>query len=606
MPEVTTPQTAAPAAPPTPPKSNVKKRRPKTIRNAVIAIIVVAALAVGGVFLYRFLTKQDAVESDIQAQPVSYGTIQSKVSGSGSARAKESAAITLTADGTVREVFVAAGDMVYEGQPLYTVFSQAAYDNITIAQNGVAAAEKNVQTAGENVRTAQAAVDELYQELAAIRAKTADLTVTAPFAGKLTDVQAFASGQELSQGTTIATLVNDKQLKLSLYFSYAYEDDIYVGQSVTVSIPAVMGSFTGKVEKINKVSYISPEGAVHFEVVVVFDNPRTLTAGMSASAILTAADGAAIYPYGDAKTEYYEIRTITTLTDGPVSDMSALMNYADVTAGQTLLVQGPDAINRAIEAKEKEIEAALASVTEANKGLETVQQALDEANTKLEEAVAALEDFDAVSPISGTVTSCTLVEGEDVKAGTTVITISNTTSMVVEITVDDRNIAFVQPGMEVELSDWYGNVYIGNVSSINIEGASAGNGMTSYPVTLTVDNYAGTLTSGMYLSYSFVASQSENCMMIPMQSVKYVSDADGETYSVVFIQADERPENAVDLDIPETQPGQTPLYPSPSDGYYPVPVETGLNDDYNVEIKSGLNGDETVFVNYYVESAYGW
>ena len=36
-----------------------------------------------------------------------------------------------------------------------------------------------------------------------------------------------------------------------------------------------------------------------------------------------------------------------------------------------------------------------------------------------------------------------------------------------------------------------------------------------------------------------------------------------------------------------------------------VSAETGLNDDYNVEIKSGLSGDEEVFVNYLVESAYG-
>ncbi len=57
----------------------------------------------------------------------------------------------------------------------------------------------------------------------------------------------------------MATLVNDKKLKLSLYFSYAYENDIAVGQSVSVSIPAVMDSFNGTVEKINKVSYISPE-----------------------------------------------------------------------------------------------------------------------------------------------------------------------------------------------------------------------------------------------------------------------------------------------------------------------------------------------------------
>ena len=77
------------------------------------------------------------------------------------------------------------------------------------------------------------------------------------------------------------------------------------------------------------------------------------------------------------------------------------------------------------------------------------------------------------------------------------------------------------------------------------------------------------------------------------------------TDTVVFIRADEKPENAVDLEIPETMPGETPLYPSPEEGFYPVKVETGLNDPYNVEIKSGLNGDEEVFVNYLVEYAYG-
>ena len=140
---------------------------------------------------------------------------------------------------------------------------------------------------------------------------------------------------------------------------------------------------------------------------------------------------------------------------------------------------------------------------------------------------------------------------------------------------------------------------MGTVTSINMAGATSQNGMTTYPVTLTVDNYTGSLISGMWLDYSFVASQSDDCIMVPMQSVKYVSDANGDTYSVVFIQADSKPDNAVDLDIPETRPGEMPTYPTAADGYYPVKVETGLNDAYNVEIKSGLNGDETVFVQFY-------
>ena len=563
MPEVTVPQpapAASPASPPGRPKPKFNKRK---VRQAVIAGAVVVALAAGGFLLYRFLTKQDSASSEIQTQAVQYGTIQSKVTGSGNAKAKESAAITLTAGGTVQEVFVSPGDTVTAGQPLYTIFSQEAQDQVTQAQTQV---------------------DNLNKEMSALLEDANNLTVRAPFAGKLINVKEFQPDQEVAKETAVATLVNDKKLKLSLYFSYAYENQIRTGQSVQVSIPTVMGTYTGTVEKINKVRFISPEGAVHFEAVIAFQNPGTLTAGMDASATLTASDGSAIYPYENGKTEYYETREIVTKAAGPVVSQGNLMDYADVSAGEALLTLGSSTIDEDIMAKQKEI---------------------DEAQKKLADAQKGLADFNAVSPIDGSVTSCTLTPGTEVKSGDTVVTISNTTNMVVDITVDDRNIAFVQPGLTVELSDWNGNTFIGTVTAINMGAAESQNGMTNYPVTLTVDNQDGSLLAGMYLDYSFVASQSDDCMMVPMQSVKNIPGEDGSTDSVVFIRADKRPENAVDLEIPEPEPGQPPMYPSPEDGFYPVKVETGLNDDYNVEIKSGLNGDEEVFVNYLVESAYG-
>ena len=561
MPEVTIPQPtqAAPAA--DPPKK--KPRNPRTIRRAAAVCVVVAALAAGGFFLYRFLTKTDGTNSEIQSQPVQYGSIQSKVTGSGNAKAKESAAITLTAGGTVQEVFVSPGDTVTAGQPLYTIFSQDAQDQVTQAQSQL---------------------DRLNKDMNSLLEDANNLTVRAPFAGKLIDVKEFQPDQEVSKEAPVATLVNDKKLKLSLYFSYAYENEIHTGQSVTVSIPAVMGVRTGTVEKVNKVRFISPEGAVHFEAVIVFDNPGTLTAGMEASATLTASDGSAIYPYENGKTEYYETREIVTKAAGPVVSQGNLLNYADVSAGEALLTLGSSTIDEDIRSKQKEI---------------------DEAQKKLEEAQKGLADFNALSPIDGSVTSCTLTPGAEVKSGDTVITISNTTNMVVDITVDDRNIAFVQPGLTVDLTDWNGNVFIGTVTAINMGAAESSNGMTNYPVTLSVDNQDGSLLAGMYLDYSFVASQSDDCMMVPMQSVKNIPGEDGSTDTVVFIRAEEKPENAVDLEIPEPAPGETPQYPSPEDGFYPVKVETGLSDNYNVEIKSGLNGDEEVFVNYLVEQAYG-
>lgn len=574
MPEVKDIQTAAPAqetaespaaapetasAPPRPPaKKPAGKGRQKMIKRLIALGVAVVIFGGGGFALYRFLTADDTEMGEIYAQPAEIGTIQSKVSGRGSARAKESAAITLTQSGVVQEVFVTGGQTVMAGDPLYTIYSEAA--------------EKQLSEAQEEM-------DRLLEE-------ANNLTVRAPFAGKLTDVQEFQIDQQVSEGTKIATLVNDKKLKLSLYFSYAYEGEIWAGQSVDVSVPAVMKTFTGRVEKVNKVSFISPEGAVHFEAEIVFDNPGTLTAGMDASAVLTASDGSEIYPYENGRTEFYETRDVLAKASGPVVGQGNLLNYANVFEGEELLYLGSSTIDEKIQEQQK----------------------------KLDEAMEAMADFNAVAPIDGTVTSCSLVEGQEVKSGDTVIMISNNVTMLVTINVDDRNISFIKPGSYVELKDYSDNVFQGLVTSIDMSGSQGGNGMmggsgsgTNYPVTLTVDNYAGTLMEGMGLQYSFVTSESEECVMVPTSCVQYFSDKEENRCAVVFVQREEKPEEVPELIYPELQPGQARTYPTQEEGYYPVVVETGIADTQNVEIISGVEAGDMVFINYTVtDSSSGW
>ena len=253
MPDVTTPTVPetpaapaapeAPPAPPSPPKKKPQKNGRKKVKNIIIAGVAIGVLAVGGYFLQKFLNSTDNSQSEIYAMPAQMGSIQSKVSGSGSAKSKESAAITLSSSGTVEEVFVNSGDIVTEGQPLYTIFSQAAQDKVTEAQKQV---------------------DKLNSEMQKLSESVGKLSVQAPFSGKLISVDEswknLAQGDKVASGSAIGTLANDKRLKLSLYFSYAYEDQISVGQTVSVSIPAVMGIYDGRVDEIHKVSYISPEG----------------------------------------------------------------------------------------------------------------------------------------------------------------------------------------------------------------------------------------------------------------------------------------------------------------------------------------------------------
>ena len=135
-------------------------------------------------------------------------------------------------------------------------------------------------------------------------------------------------------------------------------------------------------------------------------------------------------------------------------------------------------------------------------------------------------------------------------------------------------------------------------------GAQAGQGMTNYPVTLTVDNFDGSLMEGAWLRYSFVTSQSDDCIIVPTTSVKYFSDTEGNRQCVVFVRRDSRPEDTPELELPTVEPGRKRTFPTEEEGFYPVLVETGISDAENVEIISGVSEGDEVFINYTV-SEYG-
>ena len=217
---------------------------------------------------------------------------------------------------------------------------------------------------------------------------------------------------------------------------------------------------------------------------------------------------------------------------------------------------------------------------------------MEEAQKALDTARKNLENCSAVAPIDGTVIGLMLQPGMEIEANTAAITIADTSTIMVDATVDERNVSYVKPGMMVTIDQW-GSTFMGTVESVSLN-SKAENGVASYPMVITVDNYDGTLMTGSYVNYSLVASENDNCLVLPIQCVKSVLLEDGSAGSVVFVKGD-RPDNAIELTVPVD---------GVPEGFWPVPVEIGIADDFNVEIRSGVQEGDVVFTAVQTQSSY--
>lgn len=522
-----------------PEQKTPQKKHKKFPKKAVIAVLCLLVAGAGIAALVKFLDNKKP-EEEILREMVSRGAITSTVEGSGAVVAKNSDSVTILSSGQVMEVFVSEGDFVTAGTPLFLVKSAEAEERVN-----------------QEMKT----VSNYQKQLSALYASAQDLNVRAEYSGKLQDVEMIHVGDTVSKGMRIATLVDDSRMRLSLYFSYAYENEIYPGQVASISVPAMASQLTGQVEEIHKVEYISPEGGRMFEVVIVFNNPGTLTEGMTASATLMGSKEQ-LYPYDSGEMQYYRTSDLVAKVSGTVAKVN-LFNYAKVSAGDVLL---------SLRADDNDTEVA---------GLEN---GLQSALKSLEEAQKTLDSLNAVAPIDGTVLALGIAPGDEVKPGTVAVSIADTRTMVINASIDEMNIAYVKPGMPVDIDQW-GTPAVGEVESVSLSGQYE-NGVSRFPVTIVVDNSDGTLMSGSYVQYSFVASQNDDCLLVPIQCVKYVETEAG-TQKALFVESEERPENALDLmtempDIPE--------------GFWPVAVETGISDSYNVEIISGVEEGTSVFM----------
>ena len=535
--------TVGPEEKPKKPKLSRKKKR---LIRRLVALAVLAAIVVGGL---RFFKKGDEGESTVVTDTVQYGAITSTVESSGLTKARSSETITLTTAGTVLDVLVSEGEQVTAGTPLFNIDSPAAETAVQKARSNVEGYEKQLSTAQKDI---------------------AGLNLAAGYSGKLMETVTLNPGDTISKGEKVAVLADDTRLRLTQYYSYAYEGDLYAGQTVEVSIPALMTTVPGTVEAVHMVSRITPEGSKLFSADIIVKNEGALTAEMAASATVSVG-GETVYPYEQGKLEYYRTGDLCSTVTGTVIS-SSLVDYLQVSAGQVLV---------RIDGEESESE------------LFSIQQDLEAAREELETAERNLANCNAVAPIDGMVIGLTIQPGDEIQANTAIVTISDTSTITVSANVDERYISYIKPGMMVELDQW-GTPGFGTVETVSLS-SSVNNGVATYPITISADNYDGSIQVNSYINFSITASENENCLILPIQCVRTVSTEDGEMATVVYVSGD-KPDNAlenimVDEEIPE--------------GFWPVPVEIGISDNYNVEIKSGVEEGTEVFTQIQSMSAWG-
>lgn len=525
------------------PNGGKKKKRADPKRKKLIKRIVwlsVSAVVVGGIAygLFKlFSAKDEVVYSTAVA---SYGPVESMIYGSGSTKAKQSEDITVSAKGEVKEVYVNTGDSVKAGTPLFSIKGESLEEDLEAAEKELRDYEEQIADINENI---------------------ANLNLTAPFDGKALDVTVKLD-DVVTVGQKLGTYIDDSRMRLKLYFSYAYEKDIKKGMTAQVSIPSTMASVKASVEKVELIKKVTAEGTMLFEVSLVMDNPGTLTKDMPATATISSSTGEKMMPSDTGKLENYRETDISAKAAGTVTAVN-MHDYYSFSEGALLLSLKND---------------------DYGAQLKTLETSISKARQKMSDVQEQYASLEKKASFDGVVVSSTLVPGQTVEAGTTVMSIANLSDMTIEAQVNEIDISKVSVGMNVTINqDTYdGQKQIaGTILSVSMQGKNE-NGVSFFPVIVSVDNSDGSIMPGMSIWFQITAQQKENCLIVPPQALKNMPDGS----LCVFVKTEEKPETAVDTSQWED------IVPP---GFFAVPVTVGISNETSVEILSGITEGTEVY-----------
>ncbi|MCH1583927.1 MAG: efflux RND transporter periplasmic adaptor subunit [Flavobacteriales bacterium] len=253
------------------------------------------------------------------------------------------------------------------------------------------------------------------------------------------------------------------------------------------------------------------------------------------------------------------------------------------------------------DAAQANFRTAEATLTSATETIRSAEFAISSAEASVQEAQDNLSRTTLVAPQSGTVTALVKEIGESVQgngftAGEVVMKVSDLSVMEVDVEVNESDIVRVsmQDAAEIEVDAYLEETFSGAVTEIGNTALNAGlNGFAmdqvtnfSVKVRLQPESYSAMLGKeasvnispfrpGMSAKVDILTRRAEDVISIPIQSVstREKENDEEETELGVFILVDGIAEWKV--------------------------VETGIQDNRYIEIKSGLNESDEVVIGPY-------
>ena len=589
-----------------------KKRKGKSGRIVIVLIVVLAAL-LGGFFLYKKKTSSQKRQGDqsVSTATVKRTDITSELTASSSLSPKDTYEVTSLVEGEVIEANFEEGDVVEKGQVLYRIDASSMDSDLS-------SAETSLQRAKESAQTAQS---DYAEETARIAGNTYRSTAS----GYIRTLY-IKEGDKVNNGTKIADLYDDSVMKITVPFLSGEAAEINVGDEAAVILEDTGEQISGTVTVVSSMEETLSGGRLVKNVTVEVSNPGGLTTDTAAS---VKVDGFVCSAEGT-----FAAKTETTLSVEISGNKSLEI--------ENLLIHEGSYVEKNSELFQVTTKTAEEYLKEFKDAVESADDNLENAENKLSNTQDSVDDYTITAPISGTVITKNVKVGDKISKSssgtTTMAVIYDLSTMTLEMSVDELDVSSVKVGQSVEITAdaVEGETFTGTVTNVSLQ-SSYSNGVTNYPVTVTLDD-TGSLLPGMNVDAKIILDSSGNALVIPASALMrgnrvYVKKSSDSTENA-DTQRNDSSDNVGDADSERKNHGDGTLNADSvdrqpdagaeasgsskgsgtdnsssksngsgksgssnvPDGFEAVQVTTGIiNDDY-VEILSGLSEGDEVYI----------